>query len=199
MPVVEIAWWSPSEAFEADKSIIIPALDFLKSTDGCNAVYSGFAEEEKTHFLFLVWETLEHHQNLIAHPEYPQVTRLLPTVGEGGIKLYHVEFNKDFLPAISAPSTEILAMTLKEGKTKDELYTILGAIASNIDKDNTPEHRHATFGPTVEDPTKFYLSIGWKSAAFHGEIVQQPHIFAEILKLRETVDYKLLHVNFAKH
>ncbi|KAF8885687.1 hypothetical protein CPB84DRAFT_1750097 [Gymnopilus junonius] len=198
MPVVEIAVWTPSEAFEDDKSIINPALDFLKNTDGCKAVYSGFAEEENTYFLFLVWETLQHHQNLIAHPEYPHVTHVVPTIGAGGIKMNHVEFNKDFIPAVSAPSTEILEMALKEGKTKGELYTLLGLISSSIDEGNIPEYNPATFGPTVEDSTKFYLTAGWKSSAFHLKAVEEPERVAAILKLREIVDYKLVHVNFTK-
>ncbi|KAF8885688.1 hypothetical protein CPB84DRAFT_1750098 [Gymnopilus junonius] len=185
MPVVEIAWWTPSEAFDADKSIINPALDFTKSVDGCNAVYSGFAEEENTFFLFLVWETLEHHKKLMAHPEYPKITRLLPTIGAGGINVYHVEFNKDFTPAV--------------GQDQEELYETLSANGSLIEEVLPEEHRPAVYGQTVEDPTKFYGSIGWKSTAFHGEVVQQPQILAQVMKIREVVDYKLLHVNFKKH
>ena len=37
MPVVEIAWWTASDAFVADKSLITPGLDFLKKVEGCNA------------------------------------------------------------------------------------------------------------------------------------------------------------------
>ncbi|KAF8885686.1 hypothetical protein CPB84DRAFT_1788151 [Gymnopilus junonius] len=198
MPIVEITWWAPSKAFEADKSIINPALDFLKNTDGCNAVYSGFAEEENTYFLFLVWETLQHHQKLMAHPEYPQVTGLVPTIGEGGIKMYHVDFIRDFIPAVSAPSTEILEIALKEGRSKEELFRIITENGVNIEKFLPAEHRPVTLGTTLEDSNKFFGSIGWKSAAFHQEVVQQPHILPEIEKLKEMTIYKLLHVNFVK-
>ncbi|PPQ83568.1 hypothetical protein CVT26_003974 [Gymnopilus dilepis] len=215
MPVVEIAWWTASDAFVADKSLITPGLDFLKKVEGCNAVYSGFAVEENTYFLFLgtlspfpllflnlthslphtVWETLQHHKDLIAHPQYPQILGLGPTVGEGGIKLYHVAFQKDFTPALSAPFTEILAMNLKEGKTKEGLEEVLDKIASGIDKDNTEEYRPVTRGATVEEPEKvFYLSIGWKSPEFHKQIVEQDHILPDILQLREFVDYKLAYL-----
>lgn len=196
MPVVEIVWWQASEALLADPEIIKPSLEYISKVDGCLGIYSGLAEEDnKTVYGFIVWETLEHHQALINHPEYPAILGLAPSV-DGELKLHHVGFTKEFVPALTAPTTEILGITLKEGKTKEDLYKILGSLATKIEAEN--KHGPVTWGQTVEDPQKFWLTIGWDSVKAHMAIVGEPSILADVTILRSTADLIMFHASLKK-
>ena len=83
--------------------------------------------------------------------------------GGSGLTLYHVDFIKPYTPSQSAPTTEVLAITLKEGKTKADLWKVLEAITAKIDEEN-PKYAPVTWGQTLEDEKKFYLTIGWDSS-----------------------------------
>ena len=116
-----------------------------------------------------VWESYEHHKTLMAHPEYPQIIGLGPSVG-GEVSVNHVNFVKDVDASLSAPVTELLAMTLQEGKTADDFAKAGAAIAEQLDIAN-PTHAPVTWGQTVEDEKKFYTTVGWDSAEVSLQLV----------------------------
>ncbi|KAF8885684.1 hypothetical protein CPB84DRAFT_1733897 [Gymnopilus junonius] len=202
MPVIEIASWVPSKAYLADPTILKPALDFLKTVDGCKDVYTGVAEEQSTLFLFVVWESFAHHKALINNPEYPQVIGLGPSIaskeeGGSGVTVYHVEFINPFEPSQSAPTTEILAITLKEGKTKEDLTNVVNTMSAKINAEN-PKHAPVTWGQTLEDEQKFYLTIGWDSSDAHRQIIGDASFLPILTDLRATAVLKMVHVSFKK-
>jgi len=149
-----------------------------------------------------VWETLEHHKALMNHPKYPKFIGLGPTIaskkdGGTGITLFHVEFIKPFTPSHSAPTTEVLAITLKEGQTKEDLWKAVNAISAKIDSEN-PKHVPVTWGQTLEDEQKFYLTIGWDSSDAHRSIMGDASFLPFLTDLRATAALKMVHVSFKK-
>ncbi len=109
-----------------------------------------------------VWETLEHHKALVNRPGYPEILGLKPAIN-GESKLYHIDFNNSPKAAVTAPTTEILILTLKEGKTKEHLDTILAAADPKIIADG------GVFGPsawgaTQESSNVVILLLGWESS-----------------------------------
>ncbi|KDR82943.1 hypothetical protein GALMADRAFT_134467 [Galerina marginata CBS 339.88] len=197
MPVVEIAWWPASDALLADPTVVGPALEYISKVDGCLGIYSGLAEEDKkTVYAFIVWETVEHHKTLMKHPEYPAILGLAPSVG-GELKLNHIEYIQDFVPALTAPTTEILGISLREGKTREDLEKALAAVNSKVEVAN-PKYAPVAWGPTVEDPQKFWLNIGWESAKAHGDIMKQPSFLPELTELRSTAVLNMHHVSLKK-
>lgn len=127
----------------------------------------------------------------------------------------HVEFLQDPFPGLSAPTTEILDMTLKESKTKEDLYDVLNTLASKLDVDSP--YPPVTWGEFREEPGKGYaLVLGWNSSkvslAFcpiylvltfvlqeHFDLVGQPSYEAPIQKLFDTVDIKMFHAALKKY
>lgn len=110
------------------------------------------------------WETLAAHKALIGTPGYPQDTGLIAAMDlSKPTTMNHIEFNHDVLPAFNAPVTEILSVTLQEGKTKDDLDSILEAVAAKINSLNNPKYGQVAWGQSLEAPEKFYLVIGWDS------------------------------------
>jgi len=199
MPIFEIAELVASEAFLADPNIITPALDFLVKVDGCLGLYHGIAEEDKKPiYLVIVWETFEHHKALIDHPEYPGIIGLGPSVVPGGIKVKHVNFIQDPFPALSAPTTEIVDITLKEGKTKEDFYEAMTVLASKLAVD--APYPQVAWGDSHEEPGKRYgLVLGWNSSKEHFDHVAQPSYVTLIQNVTNTVEGKMFHVAFNKH
>ncbi|PPQ95303.1 hypothetical protein CVT25_001034 [Psilocybe cyanescens] len=163
MPIVEITSWEATNAYIADPSIFKPVVEGITKSDGCIGIHSGLVEEDRKRFhSFIVWETLEHHKALTSQPSFAEWLKIIQSVKVGESKTSHVDFVKDFTPALTAPTTEILWMTLNEGKTKEDLYNILSTMATKIDAGNA-KYAPVTWGPTLEDSNTFYLTIGWDS------------------------------------
>lgn len=74
----------------------------------------------------------------------------------------HIDYLHDFFPALTAPVTEVLLMTLKDGKTKEDLDSILLPLGNKIDTKNI-HNRPANQGVILEDPKQFVVTIGWDS------------------------------------
>jgi len=131
------------------------------------------------------------------------------------VTIKHVEFLQDPFPALIAPITEILTMTLKEGKTKEDLYDVLNILASKMDVD--APYPPVARGEIREEPGKGYaLILGWNSSKVslascliylvlnfilqeHFDLVGQPSYGALIQKLFDTVDFKMFHAALKKH
>ena len=96
-------------------------------------------------------------------PNYPHFIGFGPSLGAGGATIKHVEFLQDPFPALTAPVTEILDMTLKAGKTKENLYDVLNLLASKLDVE--APYPPLARGEVREEPGKGYLLVlGWNSS-----------------------------------
>ena len=112
----------------------------------------------------LAWEKYEHHKALIDNPvEYPIImAKLKPAIGRGKFLMSHVQFNDDATAALTAPVTEIVGITLKDGHAKQELDDVLCTLKTMAALE-TGSFPRAVWGPTIEDASKFWLIIGWQS------------------------------------
>jgi hypothetical protein len=112
----------------------------------------------------LAWETYEHHLALMKREGYPGIIGLAPVFGEGDPKLYHVDFIESPDTTLAQNATEVLTMTLKEGKTKEDLAAAVAVLGPKI----TAEEGCAkplAWGETREEPGKtFFLFLGWESS-----------------------------------
>jgi len=201
MPIIEIAAPTASEAFLANPNIITPALDFLLKSDGCLGIYHGIAEEDKkTIILIVVWESSEHHKALMDHPEFPDIIGFGPSLGPDGLRFKHIDVNfiQDPFIAFDAPTTEIVEVTLKEGKTKEDLYEVLAVLASQLDVD--APYPPVAWGESQDEPGERYgLVLGWNSSKEHFDLVGQPSYVTPIQNLFNAADLKMFHAALKKH
>ncbi|KAF9485818.1 hypothetical protein BDN70DRAFT_870708 [Pholiota conissans] len=199
MPVHEVITFTPSDAFIADPvSTFQNAREFLSKVEGCLSIYGGLAEEEKTAYGVITWETFEHHQAVTQLDGYPGIIGLAPIFGEGDRKLYHVDFNESPDAPIGMKVTEVLTMTLKEGKTKEELAEVLSVLAPKITAEEGCT-KPLAWGETREEPGKtFFLLLGWESSKRHYEVVGQSSYETPIANLFAVVDIKMHHAAFKK-
>ncbi|KAF8954299.1 hypothetical protein BDZ97DRAFT_489766 [Flammula alnicola] len=166
MPLYEIITFPASEAFVTDSATVLKApAEFLSTVDGLPSVFAGLAEEEKTGFIVAEWETYEHHKAMTQRPGYPQIVGFGPAFASAGERSsFHVDFIADpKAGALTAPTTEVMVMTLKEGKTKDDLAAVLAVLGPKITAAEGA-YEPLAWGETREEPgKKFYLFLGWES------------------------------------
>ncbi|EPQ49812.1 hypothetical protein GLOTRDRAFT_134581, partial [Gloeophyllum trabeum ATCC 11539] len=122
LPVAELVLFTSSQAHQKDQGILGRSIDILNKTEGKIATYHGPEVEDPTNgYLFVLWQTLGHHKALMSGPTYPALVETLkPAVG-GPFEMLHINFTKDPTPALEAPVTEVALVTLKPGKTKEEV------------------------------------------------------------------------------
>jgi len=201
MPVYEVASWTASDALLKDKATLKPGFEFSIKVEGCLGGYYGLQEEDKkTAHIFVPWTKYEHHKNLMDDPvQYPIVmAKLKPAIGRGKFFMSHVEFNEDATAALNAPVTEILGVTLKLGHTRQEFDNIMSTITSKASSDRG-NYGPAVWGPTIENPNKFWVLIGWKSSKAHSEAMSQEKYQGILQSLRDIADLKMVHASFWKH
>ncbi|CAA7262944.1 unnamed protein product [Cyclocybe aegerita] len=202
MPILEICQWKVSKAFLEDPSSLGPAFDQVSAATGCHGVYSGLAEEDKESvWLFIPWDTYEHHQTLIKDPSYPSlIEKLKPSFATNpkDLAMSHVDFNEDTTPGLTAPCTEVVKAVLKDGKTKTDLDAVMADVGSRIEAEKG-SYPPVVWGPTIEDPNVFFLVVGWDSSKTHFDVVGQESFKIPLQNLRETADLHMVHVSFKKH
>ncbi|KAG1733519.1 hypothetical protein EDB19DRAFT_1830903 [Suillus lakei] len=177
IPTTEIIIFETSEEFRNDYSILRPAFDIVSKSDGFQKpIYFGAQiEKPATGYLFLNWDSLAHHQAVMASPSYAPLLEVLKPAFGGPSKMHHVIFN-DHPIAFQQPVTEVLLITLKDPSHRAEVFDILSKL-SDLTK------KMLVFGPTLEDGNVIILVGGWSSVEAHWETVANPEPKAAIDRL----------------
>lgn len=74
----------------------------------------------------------------------------------------HVPFQESPEAALSAGSTEVLAATLKPGKTMQDLDPAVTAFLAQLSSEPTCI-KPCAMGETIEEPGKYIVFVGWTS------------------------------------
>ncbi|KIJ61733.1 hypothetical protein HYDPIDRAFT_115547 [Hydnomerulius pinastri MD-312] len=177
LPTTEIIIFDASEEFQSDPSIATAAFNIVLKAAGVQApAYYGLQiENPKTGYIFLNWDSLEHHQAIINDPSYPELLAALkPSIG-GELKMNHVQFSAPTV-AFEKPVTEVLVLTLKAPENRATVEEILTKISEVSEK-------MLVFGKTVEEENKYILVGGWPTVEAHWETVAKPDVAAALTKL----------------
>jgi hypothetical protein len=89
------------------------------------------------------WNSLAHHQAMLASPSYGALLEALKPAYGGWSKMYHVNFNANPI-ALQQPVTEVLLLTIKNPSNRTEVFEILTKISDSTKK-------MLVFGPALED------------------------------------------------
>ncbi|TFK49371.1 hypothetical protein OE88DRAFT_1736993 [Heliocybe sulcata] len=193
-PVSELVTFTSSEAYQKDQSVLKGLIEILDATDGKLSTYHGPQVEDPSQgYLFVQWQTYEHHVALMNAPVYPKLIETLkPAVG-GPFEMVHVKFNKDVTKALEKPITEVATFTLKPGKKMEQLVPLLDQLTSTSEL--------SIWGPTLEKEDRVVLVFGWNSLEEHHEVVSKgPEELKKVLvSLNELADLKLYHSKLQKY
>ncbi|KII84621.1 hypothetical protein PLICRDRAFT_179431 [Plicaturopsis crispa FD-325 SS-3] len=173
MTVTEICTFSASDAYRTDQSIVKPFAQTLIGTPGFISLYHGLQVEDPTvGYIFIVWESFEAHKALIDSPaQGPILDTLKPLFAGQFTSVIHAKFTTDPTAALSAPTTEYLFTTPKEGSSKEALSEIFSKLALR----DFPEVLGAADGPCIERDDTLVLVVGWESVEAHRALMKTAH------------------------
>ncbi|KAG2119397.1 hypothetical protein DEU56DRAFT_918562 [Suillus clintonianus] len=177
IPTTELVIFNTTEAIRNDSSILRPAFEIVSKSDGVQMpAYVGTQIENPAKgYVFLNWDSLAHHQAMMASPTYASLLEALKPAYGGWSKMYHVIFNAHPI-AFQQPVTEVLLLTLKNPSHRTEVFEILTKIS-----DSTKQM--LVFGPTLEDNNVIIAVGGWQSVEAHWEMVANPEPKAALERL----------------
>ncbi|KAG5648345.1 hypothetical protein DXG03_004917 [Asterophora parasitica] len=192
MPTVEIVRFPASDAFVKNPLDFKDGLDILNNAAGVISTHYGIQYEDKrSGYLFVTWESYQHHQDFIQHASYPKLGAALALVPSGPFDVQHVDFDDDATPTFDAPATEVVFLTpkTKDGVRLEDFHTTLTALREALVKDSTV--RTIALGESRE------IKGTWVMA--HVDTVAKG-VFPELVKnLFAVADIDLKHVEFTKH
>ncbi|KAG1733522.1 hypothetical protein EDB19DRAFT_1911508 [Suillus lakei] len=177
IPTTEVIIFDTSEALRNDHSVLRPALEVISKADGVQMpAYAGVQiEDPATGYIFLNWDSLAHHQAMIASASHDILREVLKPALGGSAKMHHVIFN-DHPIAFQQPVTEVLLLTLNDPSHRTEVFDTLIKISDSTEKT-------IVFGPTLEDENVIFLVGGWRSVEAHWQTVANPESKAALERL----------------
>ncbi|EMD34351.1 hypothetical protein CERSUDRAFT_117230 [Gelatoporia subvermispora B] len=197
LPCVEIAWAASADTYRenpADTSIVQPAAEILKKTPGWIKTYHGLqTEDQKDTYLYIVWETLAHHQALMKDAIYPTLGEAVRKFWATRGQMVHVQPTSEPYAALGAPVTELALIKLKPGQSKEKLEELANLLTKGAPRDGTGLV-DAVWGPVVERSDTVALILGWTSVEAHWKLVTTDPGAIDILKqIKEIADIEVTH------
>lgn len=191
IPTSELVIFDTTEAIRKDRSILKPAFELVLKSNGIQMpAYVGIQIENPAKgYVFMNWDSLAHHQAMLASPSYSNLLEALKPGYGGWSKMYHVIFNAQPV-AVKQPVTEVLLLTLKNPSNRTEVFDILTKLSDSTKK-------MAVFGPTLEDKNVIIFVAGWRSVEAHWEAVAKPETKAALERLYTLANKDhLFHTSF---
>jgi hypothetical protein len=177
VPTTELVIFDTTEAVRNDRSILKPAFEMVAKSNGIQMpAYVGTQiENPGKGYVFMNWNSLAHHQAMLASPSYGALLEALKPAYGGWSKMYHVNFNANPI-ALQQPVTEVLLLTIKNPSNRTEVFEILTKISDSTKK-------MLVFGPALEDANLIIVVGGWRSVEAHWQMVAKPEPKAALERL----------------
>ncbi|EIW76900.1 hypothetical protein CONPUDRAFT_92767 [Coniophora puteana RWD-64-598 SS2] len=197
LPTTEFLFFKASDAFKADpEGTTKGVFDIVLKKAGSQspAFVGAQIDESETRkaegltynlgYVFLHWDTWQHHQDIIEAPDYPNVLNaLVPAVAGGdpakaGATMYHLEnWNSSPQPALKdSKTTEVLIIELKAPEHRARVEEILQALSDGT-------KGLLVFSKAKEAPETYVVVAGWDSPQHHWDTIKAPEIDAALKEL----------------
>ncbi|KAG2145432.1 uncharacterized protein EDB93DRAFT_1087147 [Suillus bovinus] len=176
-PTTELVIFDATETVRKDRSILKPAFEIVSKSNGVQMpAYIGMQIENPAKgCVFMNWDSLAHHQAMMASPSYATLLEALKPAYGGWSKMYHVIFNAHPI-ALQQPVTEVLLLTIKKPSHRAEVFDILTKLSDSTKK-------MLVFGSALEDNNVIIVIGGWKSVEAHWQMVANPEPKAALERL----------------
>ncbi|KAK7037460.1 hypothetical protein VNI00_010952 [Paramarasmius palmivorus] len=189
--IVEVVSFPASQLYLDDpQKFANDAYKMMHVVPGYYLAFNGVEVENKeTGWVFVGWESVEHHARMPQHPNGPDILAQWSQVCPGEANfIVHVETDGNFKP-FEQPALELVSIKLKNIEDKEKLEDLLRMINA----------RHAgklTWGSVKEEEGAYKIFNGWQSVEAHLEAAKQskPEDVADIKALAELADFAYCHV-----
>jgi hypothetical protein len=121
--------------------------------------YHGRQEEDPhTSVLVNVWDTLDHHNSFTSSS--PLSLLKLP---DKGFSIIHAHLTSHFLPALEAPATEFVTISIKPGHAMSELDPLIAKLTEELKEGVVKGSHGSSWGYSWEKPDAVIGLVGWDS------------------------------------
>ncbi|KAF9041478.1 hypothetical protein BJ165DRAFT_1489288 [Panaeolus papilionaceus] len=130
MSFVELITFLATLEFQADITLINPALDRIAGLEDNLGVYHGFAEDDANIYsITIVWSNKD--VSLRGHPE---ILSSFASLAASPFSHYQSILNGSISASVDAPITEVLSLRIEEDLNQEELGKIWGSISKEINE-----------------------------------------------------------------
>lgn len=113
---------------------------------------------------------------------YPTLKVALGKMSSALLWMNHVKFPESVEPSLEAPVTEFAIWDLHESTDAEKFLDTLKGLRATVRKDCPGEVFPGSAGPTVENPRKYIVCLGW-----HSIEVCHPHCAVAFLRITNIV------------
>jgi quinol monooxygenase YgiN len=194
-PATEIMYFKASPSYIKDPSPMIAELTATSSgetLEGLLKAYIGFETEDPNNaFWVFEWVSQDAH-NVHRGTDSFKATQAIATRQVFASKPISMAVNfSDTSRIFSAPVTEFVTFTLKEGVSMDQLQPLVTQLEAQLE--GTPNFYGSSWAPVNEKPNVIHGVLGWESVEAHWEAVSSGPLKETIDKVKEVADLWLVH------
>ncbi|PFH54111.1 hypothetical protein AMATHDRAFT_884 [Amanita thiersii Skay4041] len=194
MTVIELLRFPASDTVLADISIVRPVFDLLKTAPGYIAAHFGV--DGKNGYVIVIWETYEHHKQLMDSPSYSQIIAAFSPFHTGPYVMEHIAIDKDITPALTAPVTELTLLKCKGSKPQKYYESAAQRIIDALSSAKGA-HPNACWGVSKENPDNLYTIVGWDSV--EASAVSQDSLKSAVEEVDANFELSIAHAKLTKH
>lgn len=198
-PVTKIMHFKTSSSYLEDPSRLISELTTTCSAqkiDGFSKAYLGFEVEDPTNaFWVFQWASLAAHGAYRQTEAFKAIQATAQQIYTGQPKHVFVNFS-DTTQIFSAPVTEFVTFTLKEGASIDKLEPLVAQLQTGLA--GTPNFYGSSWAPVIDKPDVIYGVLGWESVQAHWDAVSSGPLKDIIDQVKEVADLWLVHAILAQ-
>ena len=118
----------------------------------------------------LEWDSYNHHKKMMERSDYSDLLEKFKVVLDSPCEIHHLESTIDADQAFYSPITAVSWLQLKEGKGQEDLDGLFKDLGPKLVKVKGINPNRPPYGPTVENPRKYFLAVGWESSQVGSQI-----------------------------
>ncbi|KAG2033754.1 hypothetical protein BDR03DRAFT_902105 [Suillus americanus] len=193
-PVTKIMYFKTTSSYLQDPSRLIAELNTTISADtieGLSKIYHGFETEDPTNaFWVFEWASLDAHS---AHHQTDtfKATQLVSQQAIASTPTSVFVNFSDTSRIFSAPVTEFVTFTLKEGVSMDKLQPLVTQLEVKLQ--GTPKFYGSSWAPVNDKPNVVHGVLGWESVQAHWDAVSSGPLKEIIDEVKKIADLWLVH------
>ncbi|KAG1822793.1 uncharacterized protein BJ212DRAFT_1330386 [Suillus subaureus] len=199
-PVTQIMYFKTSSSYLQDPARLISELATTSSVDkieGFSKAYLGFETEDPSNaFWVFEWTSKSAHDTYHQTDTFKatqsasrQVFASRPTHTFAGFSNTSQIF--------SAPVTEFVTFTLKEGVSMNALEPLVQQLQAKLQ--GTPKFYGSSWAPVVDKPNVVHGVLGWESVQAHWDAVSSGPLKEIIDKVKKVADLWLVHAVLTRY
>ncbi|KAG0700113.1 hypothetical protein DFH29DRAFT_1056675 [Suillus ampliporus] len=194
--VTQITYFKTSETYSSQlvSDLVNKGSDKI---DGLLKAYLGFETEDPSNaFWVLEWTSKSAHETYHQSDAFKATQAAARQIFANKPTHTFVGFPST-TEIFSAPVTEFVTFTLKDGVTIDKLQPLVKKLQSELP--GTPKFYGSSWAPVIDKPNVVHGVLGWESVKAHWDAVGSGPLKEIIDEVKEIADIWLVHAILAGH